>query len=359
MTTLQELGRIRQLNVNDLWGGDLLEFSRWLSENLKLLGEPLHMDLELVRLQPPSGWFDLNIIAKEVGNDTTVVIVSQLRPSSHSRLGQLVGYAAAQDARILIWVAPEFRAEHRKALELINERTPDEVEVYGLEVRTIRIGCSLPAHEFRPVVFADAWAKRVRSAMHNLTPAAQKRFDFFQPLLEKLWHVGFTNRTTARTAASGNENFASGFAGISYNAGFNWDQATVYLWIYTGNADKDKLIYEGLLRDAELMKDEMLDLELDLIGRLGGWRRLSVGIATTGALDQADNALSSIREWMFDNLLRLKEVCEPRLSAIICELEAMETAANSAELRESPSNAASPGDKDQAGMLAPTDFQEG
>lgn len=359
MTTNKELGDIEPVDISSLWGGDLLEFSRWLSENLKLVGEPLHMDLELVRLQPPSGWFDLNIIAKEVGSDATVVIVSQLHPSSHSRLGQLVGYAATQDARILIWVAPEFRAEHRKALELINERSPDEVEVYGLEVRAIRIGCSLPAHEFRPVVFADAWAKRVRSAMHNLTPAAQKRFDFFQPLLENLWHVGFTNRTTARTSRSSNENFASGFSGISYNAGFNWDQATVYLWIYTGNVDKDKLIYEGLLRDAESMKEQMTGLELDLIGRLGGWRRVSVGIATAGTLDQADDALSNIREWMLNNLLKLKEICEHRLSAIICELEAAETAANSAESGYNPGNTAVPSDNSQAGTPTPADFQEG
>ena len=358
MTTKQPLGEIDTMEVGRLWGDKEVEFARWLSENLQLLGEPLHMDLELVRLQPPSGWFDLNILAKEVGNDTTVVIVSQLGPSAHGRLGQLVGYAAAHDARILIWVAPEFRAEHRKALELVNERTPDEVEVYGVEVRTIRIGNSLPAHEFRPVTFADAWAKRTRSAMNGLTLAAQQRFDFFQPLVVDLWNVGFTNRTTARTAEFANEEFEYGFSHISYNAGLFSGQAIVYLWISTGDAGKDKLIYEGLLRDAELMKDEMPGLELDF-GRRRRWQRASVGIATDGTLDQADDALSNTRRWMFDNLLKLKEVCEPRLSAIICELETTETAANSAESGGNTGNTAVTGDNDQAETLVLADFQEG
>ena len=174
MTTV-ELGQIESVGVRNLWADNRLEFSRWLSENLQLLGEVLHMDLELVRLQPPTGWFDLDILAKEVGSDSTVAIVTQLQPSDHIALGKLPGNAAAQGASVLIWVTPDFRSEHRKTLEWLNEWTDAGIEVYGLEAHGIRIGDSLPAIEFRPVVLSSAWAKRERQAASGLTPASYRR----------------------------------------------------------------------------------------------------------------------------------------------------------------------------------------
>ena len=363
MVVLQELGQIERADIGELWGDDVA-FARWLAENLKALGEPLHMDLELVRLQPqagfPAGWFSLAILAKEVGSGATVVIGNQSNLAIHDSLGKIAGYAAAHDARIIIWVASGFRTEHREALEWLNKWTPEEIEAYGVELRAIRIDDSLPAPEFRPVVFSDAWAKRARSAMNLLSPAAQQRFDFFQPLLEDLWNADFTNRTTARTARSGGETFASGFPGITYNAGFNWSYATVHLWISTGDAGKNKLIYEGLIRNEGLMKDKIPGLEFDLIGRLGGWRHVSIGIARPEALDQPADAQSNTRQWMFDNLLKLKEICHPLLESVMNELEAEEIAANAEELVfGDPGDIPAYGDDGQSGSPMPTDIQEG
>lgn len=359
MVVLQELGQIERADIGELWGDDVA-FARWLAENLKALGEPLHMDLELVRLQPPAGWFSLAILAKEVGTDATVVIGNRRNLAIHYSLGKIAGYAAAHDARIIIWVASEFRTEHREALEWLNKWTPEEIEAYGVELRVIRIDDSLPAPEFRPVVFSDAWAKRARGAMYSLSPAAQRRFDFFQPLLEDLWNADFTNRTTARMARMGGETFASGFPGITYNAGFNFHHATVCLWISTGDAGKNELIYEGLLRNEGLMKNQMPGIEFDLIGRLGGGRHVSIGIARLDALDQPADAQSNTRQWMFDNLLKLKEVCYPPLESVMNELNAEEIAASAEEPGfGNPGDIPAYGDDGQSGSPTPTDTQEG
>ena len=320
--TAYELGRIEPVDVSDLWRGEGVEFARWLAENLQQLGAPLHMDLELVRLEPPVGWFWLNILAKETGSENVVVIALQRDHSRHELLGSLVAYAAQHDAKTLVWVTADFRREHRETLEWLNRLTPDDVEVYGVEIHAIKIGESHPAHEFRPVAFGDALTKRGRVAASGLTPVAYRRLTFFQPLVEDLWREGFTNRTTARS--SGGQSFPSGFPGISYNATFGWGKALVHIWISTGDQTKTESIYKTLLQREPALSSELDDFEFDLIGRLGGWRQVSAGMSRAGSLSSPDQELEVIRAWMFKSLIALKDAFQPHLETVMSELQEAE-----------------------------------
>ncbi len=319
-----ELGQIEPVDIGRLWQGEGVEFARWLSENLQLLGAPLHMDLELIRLEPPVGWFWLNILAKEVGSNNTVAIALQRDHSRHDLLGSLVAYAAQHDAKTLVWVTPEFRAEHRETLEWLNQLTADDIEVYGVEVRAIKIDNSPPGHEFRPVAFGDALAKRARAAASGLTPIAYRRLNFYQPLVADLWREGFTNRTTAR--AGGGQSFPSGFSGVSYNAAFGWGKALVHIWISTGDQIKSTRIYEALLDHEADLKTKLEDLRFDLIGDLGGGHRVSAGVSRSGSLNSRDEELDEIQSWMFQNLIALKTAFQPCLEEVMQMLQAEEAA---------------------------------
>ncbi len=320
--TTYEMGRIEPVDVSELWRGEGVEFARWLSENIQQLGAPLHMDLELVRLEPPVGWFWLNVLAKEVGSENLVAVALQRDNSRHELLGSLVAYAARHDAKTLVWVTSNFRREHRETLEWLNQLTPDDVEVYGVEIRAIQIGESPPAHEFRPVAFGDALAKRGRVAASGLTPVAYRRLTFFQPLVEDLWREGFTNRTTARS--SGGQSFPSGFSGISYNATFGWGKALVHIWISTGDQSKTESIYKSLLEREPTLTRKLDDLEFDLFGRLGGGRRVSAGMSRAGSLNSSDEELEGIRAWMYASLTSLKDAFQPHLETVMGELQAAE-----------------------------------
>lgn len=343
MTTV-DLGTIEPVDIRSLWREDSVEFARWLSENLQLLGEALHLDLELVRLQPPAGWFPLSILAKEVGSDAGVVISAQLGRSAHSVLGSLAGAAAAQDARILIWVTPHFRPEHRQALEMLNARTPEQIEAYGVEMRAIRIGDSRPAHDFRPVVFADAWAKRAQRALSGWSLASQRRYDFFQPLIVDLWNAGFTNRTTALSSYQWHP-FPSGFAGVTYFASFGYNHTMAYLWIHTDDGDKTIRIYDALYADQSDIKNAVPGIEFETYGEVGGSRHGQLRVTRPGSQNRAAGELAreqlnDARSWLYDNLLRLKEVCHPRLEQIFREIQAGEDAAAAAESEDYHSAAA-------------------
>lgn len=122
----RKMGRIREVNVRQLWDHEAHDFTRWLADNIDRLGEALQMDLECSQTEKQVGDFSLDILAKDAGRDLTVVIENQLEWTDHGHLGQLLTYAAGLDAGVVIWITPHFRDEHRATigdLKWYNPRT--------------------------------------------------------------------------------------------------------------------------------------------------------------------------------------------------------------------------------------------
>ncbi len=308
----QELRRIQTVDVHDLWGGNENDagFACWLSNNLDLLGRELYMDLELVCLEPGKRgiWFWSAILAKEVGSGVKAAIVGRPSTSDHNHLSYLPGYAAEHDARILIMVSPRIRDEHHKALEWLNRNTADEIEVYGVEVRAIKIGDSLPAIDFRPVVAPDAWHSRGESW-------AWKYRGFFQSLADELDIEDLNLNTTgpytshwqARTHLDGS---------ISYYASFeSGRKAWVYLWIATDDLEKNRRIYEALRNCASDLERE-LDGGIKWIGRRGRRSQFSLGISKEGSIDDSDEKIDDTRDWMLEYIPKFMDAVNPRLEKI-------------------------------------------
>ena len=65
------------------------------------------------------------------------------------------------------------------------------------------------------------------------------------------------------------------------------------------------------------MEDELENLQFDVIGQLGGWRRVSIGIIRRGDINAPNEELHGIREWMFRNLVNLRNAVDPRLEAVM------------------------------------------
>ena len=109
------------------------------------------MDLELQTQEAPVGGYSLDILARDVQSGRPVVIENQLGPTDHAHLGQLLTYAAGFDANVIVWIAKEFRDEHRQALDLLNHRTGEESEFFGVEVELWKIAESPAAVNFNLV----------------------------------------------------------------------------------------------------------------------------------------------------------------------------------------------------------------
>ena len=98
----QELGRIQEVRLRDLWPREAGDFTPWLAERLESLGNSLGLDLELLAREASVGSFSLDILAKETSDDEKVVIENKLERTNHRHLGQAITYAAEHQAGYVI-----------------------------------------------------------------------------------------------------------------------------------------------------------------------------------------------------------------------------------------------------------------
>ena len=93
---IPKLGQIEQVDVRRVWKHEAHHFTRWLADNLHLLGDELGLDLERVQREAPVGPFSLDILARETGRDVYVAIENQLEWTDMSHLGQRLGISLSQ-----------------------------------------------------------------------------------------------------------------------------------------------------------------------------------------------------------------------------------------------------------------------
>ena len=318
--TAPEPGQPEPLSPRDVWPNETLDFTPWLAENLHLVGEAIGMELSLIQTEA-SGWSGyLDILAK-AGDDSKVAVENQLEPSDSDHLARLLGYAADCDAGTLVWVAPHFYEYHLRMLGWLKEAMSSNREIHAVEIALAPGGALRPSDGnptdpgFRPVF--------TRIDLHNnwpeppvLTPEEQanlphKRRAFFQQLLEDLRRKGFTDQMPSR--AGQHLSFPSGFSGISYNASFEWSKPFVFLWISVGDRAESTRIYDSLSEHQAELLNKLPDLQFDVIGQHGGWHRVSLGMTRDGHLGDSDDTLNDIRDWMSENMPKLKDVIQPAL----------------------------------------------
>ena len=320
--TDKQLGRIEEVDLREVWPNEAGDFTPWLAENLDRLSRALHLDLTLIEAEGAVGAFAVDIVAES--GSGLVVIENQLERTDHTHLGQLLTYAAGRDARILIWITPAFREEHRAALDWLNSWAPEEIQMYGVEVRAIRIDDSRPAPEFRPVAFPNTWSRqtRARRASSSIsTEEGRRRNAFMQALLDDARERGLTNVTS--TSATHNLHIPSDLNrwGIRYYVNlFSNGEVLVGLEIATGDRTANGRILESLLeRRAEL--EDLLGFTLESVG-LNGRSTAWVGSRASDWTDASDSRQAAVRQWAVDTLAALMAGLNPRLREIVEELDA-------------------------------------
>ena len=315
----RELGEVEMVNLETVWPHEALDFTPWLAENLHLLGEALNMNLKLTQPEARVGPYYLDILAKEVDRNITVAIENQYGTTDITHLGQLLIYAAGCDARIAIWVAPEFGYEHAQALHRLNEWTRDGIDFYGVKVEVLKIGDSLPAPVFRQVVHPGGWNKDITLQSGAMSAVARKFHDFFQPLIGGLMQSRFADKAVQHYDYTGRFFPSRVHSDIGYAASFWKNAAWVTLHIQTEDKERTKQIFD-------LLKEDCAQIQKSIEGEDWRWHRYdknsfsSINLMRYGcSIDDPPKKHDEIRAWMIDNLRRLKEVMDPRLEKILTE----------------------------------------
>lgn len=166
--------RLKRVDLREIWTSESQDFTPWLAENLDVLEEALGVDLELEAREKSVGRFSADILCRETGSDSWVLIENQLEKTDHTHLGQLLTYAAGLEAVTVVWIANSFTDEHRAALDWLNGITAERFHFFGLEVELWRIGDSPAAPKFNVVSKPNDWSRDVSRAAADGEPSETK-----------------------------------------------------------------------------------------------------------------------------------------------------------------------------------------
>jgi len=311
-------GKLKKLNLRDIWQNEASNFTPWLAENINELSDALGMQLELSQREAGVGDFSLDLLAVDLGTSRTVIIENQITQTDHDHLGKLITYASGFDASVIIWIAESFREEHRQALDWLNQITGSETEFFGVAIEVLQIDDSKPAYNFNPIVFPNEWRKSKRTTSSELTPKMEAYQNYFQFIIDELREKHkFTN--ARKTQAASWYSFASGVGGITYGINFaKGNRARVELYIGLSQAEANKKIFDLLYSE----KDE---IEKDFGNKLE-WERLDdrqssrIALYRNGSIDDDEQTLNEIKEWSISNVLKFKKVFSNRIKKVLTQI---------------------------------------
>lgn len=311
-----KFGILKRVDLRALWPNEAHDFTPWLAENLSSLGDVLGMDLELQGEEAPVGQFSLDLLAHDLGRERVVIIENQIESTNHDHLGKLLTYAAGYDAAVAVWIAADFREEHRQALDWLNQRSDATTEFFGIIVEALKIDDSRPACNFRLVAFPNDWRKSsINAVTSGPSPRAEAYQAFFQTLIDRLRTKH--NFTKARKAQPQNwYTFSSGVRGIVYGVAFALG-GRVRVEAYIDREDDvwNKWMFEALHQQREELEAEFgepLDWE-----PLNDKRASRIAVYRSGTIDDLPPELEEVADWVVDHLLRFKKVVGPRALELI------------------------------------------
>ena len=241
----QKLGKIKRVDLRNIWKKEDKEFTPWLKENIDLLSEKLGIEIIDTRTEEKIGDFKLDIIGKDANTNKFVAVENQLESTDHTHLGQLITYSAGVNAGVIIWIAKELREEHKRALEWLNENSISEISFFGVEVLAISIDNSDPAVDFRVIVKPNDWERNIKSSATR-TDTEISYVDFYSKLIN-LYSKKNPKFRRVKAQPQSWLNFGAGRSGLSFGWGFRMESRfSVELYIDTGDEIENKRIFDEL-----------------------------------------------------------------------------------------------------------------
>jgi len=301
------LGRVRFVPVREVWTNEATSFTPWLLENEDLLGDLLGIEVSLSANEHKVGDFSLDLLGTNLSNDTPLIVENQLGRTDHSHLGQLLTYAGGLEPSTIVWIASEFRDEHRAALDWLNEVTDERTHFFGVVVQAVRIDDSPPAPWLELVVKPNQWSEVARLATQSpaQTEAKERYLRFWTGFLEsqKKSHEMFARKRPATVQWMV---FKTGVSGIAL--GLNVQRKRIYADLFFGHsADTNMARLQHLMAHKALVEKTF--------GDTLSWEELEerkatrIGYYGEGSLLAEENWPACF-EWLADVGIRFKQVTE-------------------------------------------------
>jgi len=302
---MPDIQSLEPVSLREPWPDEAHDFTPWLAKHIDRLGAALNLKLDGVRREvnlAEAGRVD--IFARQAETDAIVVIENQLGKSDDSHCLRLMGYAAKAEASILVWVASSFTPYHRGILEWLNEA--DTIDVYAVAVRAYRVGEALAA-DFQTVV-APPQSQSAVSRPKRKT-ASTLYAEFYRPLVARLRQKGVQPVGTGGWRGRW-RSFQTGHPGAVYATKFGASRVEVFV----------SLIGTGRQEWFRALREYRKEVDSDVEGTvLWQQEKFCITLAKDVAisLTAPEAELETARQWMADNLVRLRDTLRPYLDQLM------------------------------------------
>lgn len=300
---------LREVDPRCIWPNEARDFTPWLAANINHLTKVLPFDLESIQVETEVNGGYVDITATVAGSGTRVIVENQLEESDDDHLVRIQTYAAAHDARIIIWVAKDFGQQHQQIINWMDSNTRSGVAFYGFRVRAFKKGKSKPDPFFDLVIQPT---KPVRTGNPNIAPSNDRYKDFFQGIVDELSRRDVFEYETIRRKRSWFE-FNTDLKGVSYVAAFTpRTTARVEVHIRCWIASSHQM-YEYLADRKQEIENELNEpLKWEQRDRhYGHWHLIA--LYKPGSIDSPEEELSELSDWMVEKLAKLKQVFDSYL----------------------------------------------
>lgn len=315
-----KLGRLEKLDPTDYWQTQA-DFQQWLTEaeTLDLLSEAAGLSLDPSD-DDPLPELDYALLT-EADSGALVLVAAHRSGADLSDLGQLLAWAAAENAATVVWVAPDFSASVALTLDWLNQSS--EVTFLGLTVELWQIGQTALAANFIPVCGAvdddesEPEAEALEEAVVSepepepLTPLQQENVEFWSGLCDRMDRQGSLVKPGSPTPEV-SMGFAIARAGFRLNAILDRDHGSLYTELLLSGIDAQPH-FHLLAEEREAIADEM---GLPLIWDGAGDQACMIA-STLAAVDLGDrDRWPEYQAWFCDCLERFYEAFFDRIKRL-------------------------------------------
>ena len=307
---------IDEHELRSVWENEERDFTQWLTENIEMLGEELGIEIEDARAEEAVGDFSADIVAREMNSGETIVIENQYNKTNHDHLGKLLTYSAGKRAGFTMWLAEEFRPEHRSVLEWLNESGPKDVKFFAIRPRVVSIEDSESrGFEFEVIVEPNDWEREITD--ESLTETEKSYTEFFGNLVDA-YAERRPNWYKLTPGTRGYLTFSAGIAGVSFGWVFHQGpEFSIELYISTSEKERNEEIFETLKQDREMIESS---LGAELV-----WQQLpekqACRIKWPKPIDERITDLTASQqteliEWGVDAMDTFQDELEPRVTEL-------------------------------------------
>jgi len=303
-----QIGKIKKVPLREIWKKEDKDFTRWLEEHIDYLNDILDFDLGIESREKNVGPFKVDLYAEDdLGNK--VIIENQLKKTDHDHLGKIITYLTNLEAKTAIWIASKPTEEHTKAIEWLNETTPDDISFYLIRIEAIRIESQPSVAPLFTVVKGPTTESKQRGQERK--EYAQRhilRKDFWTQLLEKAKEKTNLHSNVSPCIYSW-IGTGAGKSGIGYNYVITNKYADCEIYLDRGKEFEEPNINKARFDQLYKYKEE---IEKEFGGELN-WDRLDnrrasrISVKFEGVGLKDEDKWDDLQNKMIDIMIRLEK----------------------------------------------------